>query len=163
MKLQLLHQAFILLSAIYSISTIQNSVSLGSVSLLISVVCTTAKFFQTFFSFDQRCFRCLSTSRVECFPHFPPPFLLLHRACRMISCLKAPVSRICCPFLCIFRSPTYNRYEIAALLHGREQYNSSLLHFISMFLQASLNGWTIISGLTMEPDIHIQNALYMMY
>lgn len=81
----------------------------------------------------------------------------------MISSLKAPVSHISCPFLCIFRSPTYNLHEIAALLHGSEPYNSSLFRFISMFLQASLNGRTIICRLTKEPDIHIQDALYMMY
>lgn len=74
----------------------------------------------------------------------------------MISSLKASVSSI-------FRSPTYNLHKIAALFRGCERYNSSLLHFISMFLQASLNGRTIISGLTKEPDIHIQDALYMMY
>lgn len=32
-----------------------------------------------------------------------------------------------------------------------------------MFLQASLNGETIISGLTKEPDVHIQDVLYMIY
>ena len=66
-------------------------------------------------------------------------------------------------FLCVFSSPTYNLDEIAHSPIAVSGITLPCLALSACSYKPGLNGEAIISGLTKEPDVHIQDVLYMIY